>query len=41
MPDEDRRVKEAEEDNECNTDVDKNNLALAAMGIMIKKDSGK
>jgi len=40
LPDKDRRIKE-EEDRECNADVDKNNLAFAAMGIMQKKDSIK
>ncbi|GBF33989.1 hypothetical protein DCCM_3100 [Desulfocucumis palustris] len=40
MTDKDRRAKEEEEDKECNANVDKNNLALAAMGIMVK-DNGK
>jgi len=41
LTDKDRRVKEEEEDKECNTDVDKNNLAFAAMGMMLPKDSIK
>ena len=41
LPDKDKPVKEWEKNKECNTDIDKNDLAFAAMGIMIKKDSNK
>lgn len=41
MPEKNNRYQEEEKEKKCDMDIDKNDLAFAAMDVIIKKDAKK